>query len=316
MSILIVGKIPPPVGGVTVHVKRLIESLDRANSINHSFVNLSHKNIFKLIKQIYQNKAIHLHTSNSIVRLCIVITALFLRKIVIFTLHGNLGRFSFLLNTLDIISIKLAHYPILINKESHEKAKKLNNNAQLITAYIPPKEHEELNRNIVDIIIKKKESFDVTFCTSAFNLTYDKQGKEIYQISEIIKVFSLLPDKFLIISDPSGMNAKKLSLTRNKIPENILIIDSYHDFCSVLKYADCYIRFTTTDGDSLSIKEALSLKKNVIASNVVSRPEGVILTDIQPTSLFERIVTFEANELDISVEDGFEKLMLLYKTLQ
>ena len=44
-----------------------------------------------------------------------------------------------------------------------------------------------------------------------------------------------------------------------------------------MQQSDIIVRPTNTDGDSLTIREGLFLNKKVLASDVVKRPEGVIL---------------------------------------
>ena len=99
----------------------------------------------------------------------------------------------------------------------------------------------------------------------------DKYGQEIYGVSELIAFFSERPSWGLVISDPSGTYKKKNYL----LPKNILILDSPHSFQKVFDYADCFIRYTSTDGDSLSIHEALDFGLSVVATDVVDRPHGV-----------------------------------------
>lgn len=41
--------------------------------------------------------------------------------------------------------------------------------------------------------------------------------------------------------------------------------------------SDIVLRPTATDGDALSVKEGLYLKKKVIATDIVDRPDGVVL---------------------------------------
>lgn len=56
---------------------------------------------------------------------------------------------------------------------------------------------------------------------------------------------------------------------------NFVFSSEAKSFFEVLKLSDCFIRNTTTDGDSISIREALYLGIHVIATNCVDRPEGV-----------------------------------------
>jgi glycosyltransferase involved in cell wall biosynthesis len=61
------------------------------------------------------------------------------------------------------------------------------------------------------------------------------------------------------------------------MPSNVFFLNYSHDFVDVIKTCDAFIRATTTDGDSLSVQEAMYLGKDVIASDVIDRPKGCIL---------------------------------------
>ena len=50
-----------------------------------------------------------------------------------------------------------------------------------------------------------------------------------------------------------------------------------HSYFEVIKLCDGTIRHTSTDGDSLSVRESLFLGKCTLASDVVSRPVGCLL---------------------------------------
>jgi hypothetical protein len=59
--------------------------------------------------------------------------------------------------------------------------------------------------------------------------------------------------------------------------KDIMLYDSTMEFWPILDKCDIFLRPTKTDGDALSIREALYMKKIVVTSNVVKRPEGVVL---------------------------------------
>ena len=52
-SILILGPTPPPIGGVSIHVNRLLENLHYKN-INHSYCKLNIKSIFSLLQAFFK----------------------------------------------------------------------------------------------------------------------------------------------------------------------------------------------------------------------------------------------------------------------
>jgi glycosyltransferase involved in cell wall biosynthesis len=56
------------------------------------------------------------------------------------------------------------------------------------------------------------------------------------------------------------------------------------EFLSILKDATVFLRPTRTDGDAVSVREALALGIPCVASSVVPRPEGVIVYELGNTS--------------------------------
>jgi len=315
IRLLIIGKIPPPIGGVTVHVKRLLESLSNDKSLNFCYINTNDFKITQLLKELWNSKIVHVHLSNPFILLSIIVVLRLSFKKSIFTYHGDVGRFSYLINLLEVISIKIANYPIFVNLESYQKSCYLNKNSQIITPFIPPMFTKKLNPELSISIKEKKTEHKFIFCTNAYNISYDKHGVEIYQILSLVKIFNNIPHLLLIVSDPTGANKRNLQENNVALNNNILIIDEEHDFNSIIDLADCVIRYTSTDGDSLSIKEALYKSKNVIASNVVSRPAGTILVNFNLSELQHAIINFVPYQQNIIVENGFVQIKHLYQTI-
>jgi hypothetical protein len=95
---------------------------------------------------------------------------------------------------------------------------------------------------------------------------------------------------------------KKLKLT-----DNFLLIHQELSFIKVMEYSDIIVRATNTDGDSLTVREALFLGKRVIASDIVKRPTGIVLfqnrnmNDLESKLLM--LLSTKSN-LKLSKEDG------------
>jgi hypothetical protein len=276
-KILILGKTPPPIGGVTIHVQRLLFSLE--NIIDYDFKSLNLKTLFKFPFVVNHYKAIHIHSSNPWVRLYIVLICKLFSVKSINTIHGNLGRFaSKIKNILDLISIQLSNKPILLNEDSFKIALHKNKNSELISAFIPTDlAQESLPNNILQNILDFKIKNKVLFCTSASNLSYDKNNEEIYGIYELIEAFRTNSQYGLVFSDPSGAYTKAFDDNSLYVPNNVLVINIEHSFYGVMQLCDASIRNTTTDGDSLSVKESLYLNRYTFTTDAVSRPEGCIL---------------------------------------
>ena len=119
-----------------------------------------------------------------------------------------------------------------------------------------------------------KEDGNPLFVTNASRRAIAVDGKEIYGIGFLIAFFASHNAYNLVILDPNNEYAP---LYENKMPRNVRFFSGENSFCGLIKLADAVIRNTSTDGDSFSVKEALFLHKPVLATDVVSRPEGTIL---------------------------------------
>lgn len=288
-QILIIGKIPPPIGGVTIHVQRLLRYL-LENDLDYYFYDLKKFSIFEFISLLFKYKFAHLHTSSPYLRFIFALVCLFTSTKSIITIHGNINRYNYIKNFLEKICICLVKYPIVLNKYSYDFALKLNLNTKLLSAYLPPIEKEELNDNLKKELTLLKQEYKYLIATNAYAMSFDKNGCEIYGIDFLINFFQNKKEYALIISDPSGNYHEKYSGQLCEM-ENIKIINYSHPFFRVLEYADIFIRNTSTDGDSLSIHEALDLNVTVIATNVVDRPEGVLLMNRDNKKDLEKILS-------------------------
>ncbi|MCF0064320.1 hypothetical protein MUK70_25980 [Dyadobacter chenwenxiniae] len=272
-KILIIGRIPPPIGGVTMHVSRLLESLT-ANGFQHfSFCDLANESPYRIIKKIVKHRSIHLHISNPFFQFLLATFCLLTRKKLLLTYHGNWGRYGMLGNGAVKLSAWLCSIPIVQNKESLVMAKHFNRNALLISTFIPPTHTIPVDPQLAQQLNNFRKRFKFVFCTNAWNLVFDKNGRETYGISHIISSMRNVNFGGLIISDPSGNYQPFINRTLGLVPDNVIFIEGPHDFGNVLHMSDAFIRNTTTDGVSLSIYEAHERNVVVLASANASRAD-------------------------------------------
>ncbi len=321
IKLIIIGKVPPPIGGVTIHVKRLKESLVH-EKYPFEFRGLTKTNIlWSLLGCLFRSSIIHLHTSSPLLRM---IFSIFGKlngfQLLIITYHGNIGRFKPYKNWLDQVSLKLSDIPIVLNDQSLKIAKSINNNTLLISAFIPPVNPEPLSTEIEKSLTKLKRSKQLIFCTNAYNLSYDKHNNEIYNGTFLIKMFCKDENqKFgFVFSDPSGNYKKHFEKQGLSLTPNILLISEAHSFFEVLRKTDCFIRCTTTDGDPLSVKEALYLQKTVFATDVISRPQEVFtfrlnLKAEELQKLINKTEELQNTVKSQQISNGANELLDLYK---
>jgi hypothetical protein len=264
-----------------------------------------------------KHKVIHLHTSHPVLRLLFALYCKILNIKLIQTYHGNLGRFNFIYNCCDTWSVSLTHIPVLINQQSLEKARKWNKKSILISAFIKPIQNAPLNESLDASIHAFKSNYHPVFSTTASCLAWDKNGNEIYGGSMLYEVFSQNTKAGLLFSDPTGCYKQYLEEKYKSLPDNIFFIYEAHSFINILQVSDCFIRATTTDGDSLSVKESISFQKPVIASDCVDRPKGCTLyktldrQDLEyKIDAFHSLTTSDTDNLD-----GFKDILNLYKKM-
>ena len=110
------------------------------------------------------------------------------------------------------------------------------------------------------------------------------------------------------------------------LKEKILLYESYdEEFWPILARSHIFVRPTNTDGDAVSVREALFFGLRTICSDVTYRPEGVILfknRDIE--DLKEKVIDAldhvkkkgikKTQDNDLSFSNA-QQIMELYKRL-
>ncbi|MEM7784466.1 MAG: hypothetical protein AAF623_14025 [Planctomycetota bacterium] len=313
--ILILGPTPPPVGGVTVHVQRFLEHLER-DSIPHRFCDIRKNSKWRVITALLQHNRIHLHTSNGNLIYLTALACKLLRKSLIFTYHGNFGRSQTKTHKLEIKAVQKAFLPLALNPQSLEQFKTLNSNAKCVAAFVPPLNDIFDNQPIVEKINVFRVRYPFLYCTNASYVSFDQNGNEVYGITDLVEVFDSIPEKGLVFSDPTGQYKQFLKQKRTSLPPNVLFLNELHDFVTVIKKSDCLIRYTSTDGDSLSVKESLFFNVPVIATDVVDRPEACHLVSYGDKAKLAELVSQTPKVFDsVDVSNGYEDVMEIYKDL-
>jgi len=303
-KLLIIGKMPPPIGGVSMHVKRLTQRLRQAG-FDFDFCETGTTSFAKLLAQIAGHSTIHIHVSNPAVQLSLAIFCRLRRRRLIITYHGAWGRYGALGNIAVKLSARLAYVPIVQERAGLVQALRCNPRAREISTYIADPAIRPLPALLESELAFSRKFYLATFCTNAWNVTFDKYGREIYGISELIDRFGDYPEYQLFISDPSRKYRSYIRRHNRKITSNVLFISCLHDFKNILLLSDAFIRNTTTDGVSLSIQEAHDLGIPVLASAAVERPpfcsvfENFLKTDLkEKLEEARRLITLPAERPD------------------
>lgn len=309
-NLLIIGKIPPPTGGVTIHVSRIIDKLS-IEGFDYSFEVLKVTNLLNLTKSVITHKNIHLHASNPYVHFLFSLFTKITGKFLIITLHAEFGQHKTKLRRiLELFSLRLSTIPIVLNVKSFNLVQKINKNVLLDSAYIKPIYQYSLPKELDELLNNNRTNYEKIFCTNAYNRVYDINGNELYGIDELVELFEKT-NFLLIVCDPSSVYSQ---LYNNKNIKNTYFINYSIDFVSLLIKTDGFIRNTTTDGDSISIHEAIFNNVPVFCTSVVDRPEQTILYKNAKIELF-KILNSHQKTLDNRDEYKENKIFNIYKKL-
>lgn len=282
MKILIIGKLPPPVGGVTVFTKRHAAELSKKNSVD-IFSDFRIVSLISLLFKIRRNQydTIYIHSFNWLLLLLLTFCAS--RVVVIDHNHSSrnyqtspkswkvkcyfIGRFREVLVVSDHL---INFYPYGIR----EKIK-------VVSTYYPPTA-EEIAEVHVPAIIRDLIKNSCFIVCSAWRLSFE-DGKDLYGFNQAIEVSKMLKDqgvsvKFVLCIGDADYAKEYLEELKRQINKNSLLNDFiFWENCSaawaLFRFNNClYFRPTLTDGNSVSIHEAHFFGAKVLASNSVPRP--------------------------------------------
>lgn len=288
IKVLIFGAMPPPIGGVSIHIKRFLyfsKEYQREVDINvydikkqklHG-INSEKRGIGVLFSSFLKSDIIHIHIANNL-KVLIALIAKLLKKRVVYTHHNSRINSEFWFNKINYLS----DIVILVNDKEIDTTKLNLNKIRHIPAFLPPYQFNK----IPSVFNNKIEKSKFVISTNCFQYT-KFNNKDLYGFDLIIVAYAeLIKEKklkgsLLVLVDPSGTTVeyvkellKKYSCLNNL---NTLYISKPIDFSTLIKKSNVTIRATRSDGDSLSVRESLYFGTPVIASDVTYRPKGTEL---------------------------------------
>ena len=300
ISVAFWGTPPPPIGGMTVHLQRLIKKieLEELEYIMYNFNNHEYEShrIINVRKKVfwyfglYFNKNPKIHyviSTRTMIRFLAVIFGKLRNKKIIIRVGGESlanSMKSFWQKIFSKYAIRNADIFIGVNKDIHDLAQKIRTpkDTLLIPGFIPPFDSGELPpREIIEFY----KGADIKLAVSG--QVFEPEDFDIYGLWDIIKVMKLLKENFenpkVVIFKYSVKTKEYSSNSFNKkikklgLINNIFIYNSKIELWPTLKYCDVFLRPSYTDGDANSIRESLYFETPVVASNVVKRPAQTIV---------------------------------------
>lgn len=298
-SILQIGPISY-VGGVSVHIERLTYLLK--GEFNFKYIDESPKKLSqnkllnirsikdqpKILNLMRSSDVIHIHSGNWVLRIYFMLVAIFFNKKFIITLH-SMRLEGFKLRFTNYFLARACRIIAVSEEIKHKLPKEILLNTELLEAFLPPQidNEPELPTSIKSLVKDCRDEGCVLLAANAFRIRKLKNG-ELYGLDQCIEVAEKAKNEnyqlhiiFVIGTvkeeDRAYLDSFLKEINDKELSDFITVFPSSLSFIKLINEVDIVLRPTLTDGDALTIREALYMNKNIIASNVVKRPEHTTL---------------------------------------
>jgi len=316
LDVLLLGPVPPPFGGISVHVSRVAALLSRAGFrvgvLNHfsatdppfvvGTLKRSPLRYYRLPRR-FPAHVVHYHHSrwphliafslgrpNGDARYILTLHAGDLRKhfpqlISHVPFVSRLTRWS--LRRFDVIITVDAEIAAAIRERTHQKQ------VEVLPAFVASTNHEH---GPYEPSLESFVSSGRVLVAAAYGVQFLKGGRELYGLDTAVEAFIALgPPRedvrlaLFIARRPSRRKAKRhlqgleRRLAEAGIAERVYIVFGA-PLLPALRPNTIFVRPTRAEGDAVSVREAQAAGVPVVASDVVPRPAGVVTFSVGSAS--------------------------------
>jgi glycosyltransferase involved in cell wall biosynthesis len=348
----IVGAVPPPYGGVTVHLLRALERF-RSLGIAWNFYDTrgrsdKARNIFPggrtarwLVRFLLtcEERVVHLHASRPDALICSAPLLASRRRRLILTLHNENLRRAYersgpAKRAAYRFGLRLATRIVCVNPGVMDWLQDLKvPPARLlcIPAFIPPSASELSESNLPREAAGFLSKYNPIVGSHGW-FGYFVNGHHVYSFDLLGTLLQRLlathptAGMYTVVSSTYEENHRSEILEwrkRQGLDQRWLILETPFSAASVFKKSDVFVRPTVTEGDSVSVRECLALGTPVIASDCVPRPEGCVLFRTRDaddlvastTEVLENLPFYRRRCAEAAVHDASLPLADLYQEL-
>ena len=303
----IYGPYPPPYGGISVHVKRLCPLLDAAgitwrvyNAVGDfevipEIVNVTRRKARAgLASLLYsRHKAFYVLSTRSLPRLWAGLLARRRRRVILHidgaSFHDAIHYGGWWERHENLFAVRNVWGVIGVNRSITELAAEIRGSKDrvwCIPAYLAPADGD--GNSVDDGICAFTQCHRPTMLAMG-RVSRDRWGADVYGVELLIKLLARLQDGgwekaglVFVLRSPEDSEGEELLALRRMIErlglaDHVLIHCADGELVPMMDRCDLMVRPTSTDGDSVAVREALSRCLPVVASDCVVRPEGAIL---------------------------------------
>jgi len=341
--VVLIGIIPPPFGGVSVHVNRLAHHLissgiechiisscnstEIINGVNVIHAKSKYHVILQCIKLLQKKPIYHFHTmwNDGVCKLLLKLMG----QRIVSTIHDTMvydkyvvsSRYRRFLSKF-VIKLKSEKY-IAVNKRIQQILERMGaplEDISVIPAFLP-----ETRQLVDDIPISVKEYIekqDSVILVYGWKVSFDKDGSDIYGFHTALEVYAeLLKNKsatamiFLVPGGDLDKYIEDFAKTMKVADKYYLHTEPIRNMAKLLLSTSVYFRPSTTDGDSVLVREALAAGVTVVASSVVERPVGVVEIDNKISGYVKAIEESIIGEKQKPLEENcYDRIIEVYDT--
>jgi glycosyltransferase involved in cell wall biosynthesis len=196
-----------------------------------------------------------------------------------------------------------------------------HNKISVIPPFLPPivkqKEIDMIPQETWDFIDSHRPVISANASQIAFH-----NDQDLYGIDMCVDLCSKLRLAYPEVN-PDYFNRIRQRISENGITDNFLFVTDPCQFYPILMRSDLFVRPTNTDGDAVSLREALYFRIPAVASDIVPRPKGVVTFSdrnfedfaLKVQSLLDNYGLTKKKAEVVETEQSFRKILSLYEHL-
>jgi len=305
-KLLLCGPFPEPVGGVSIHLQRLMLALarsgrfavrcvDEAAQRKANLYNVRSLRMLAYLRLMWWADLVHVQSSLTLFRVLHVLVARLMGCKVVLTLHSHRPRHP-IEHVINQLICRLPHVVIAVNDQIRAS---VCPRALVIPAYIAPAADEEWVPDDISVWIDGVRGEGRSLIVSNAYKLVRHEGQDLYGLDLLIdcfddpavrKAFALV----FVVSSLAGCQAPfehfQGVIRERGLERDILLVHRPMPFAGLLRRCDLSVRATNTDGDALSIRESLSYGKRTLASDCIVRPAGVELFETRNSAALAALI--------------------------
>ncbi|MBN1347414.1 MAG: glycosyltransferase family 4 protein [Phycisphaerae bacterium] len=307
-DLAIIGPVPPPYGGVTIHLKRLLPHLDRAGvdyivynispepTSNERIVPVGEGGRGWFVRYLRKGRepVVYVHSSRWDVWAATWWLSRVRGKSVVIALHtDSLRRLwpvrPWWYRRMVLAAFRRAKSLVAVNEHIRdflEEVGGLGDRTVVIPAFVEPTPSAEDEAGIDASVREFCRSHDPVILANGAPIVYD-DGRDLYGIDMTIELVDRLRGTWpsvgvlwylLKFTGWSPAYARQMvdEVDRRGLGDHWRFVDPTGEMYPIFKEVDLLVRPTCSDGDAVSIREALHFGVPVVASDAAPRPAGVV----------------------------------------